>query len=214
MDSEQEPLFYGPLREQLSQGDIVTGIPAVVLEHPLEICRKTGRPNEAKVQPLASAEPPAFHKLDVEILHARGRKPGFGMVIWDDCQIDDKLNQGRKDPSRWFVSVAPIFPITIFPENKRAAVIDGRRYPFFHLPQHPGRDLPESYVDLRMMWPIKQAALTGRLTSLSDGAREALHMHLFRFLTGRSFVVEPKCGTCGAMVDPQVMFEKTEEEEL
>jgi hypothetical protein len=120
------------------------------------------------------------------------------MVIWEDCQID-KMKSQQRDEAKWYVAVAPVLPLTeIVQAEARAAVAEGRKMAFFPIPAVPGIDLPASYVDLRLIWPMRQAMLTDRITAISAESKAALYMHLFRFLTAREFALEATCPNCAA----------------
>lgn len=197
--SASEPDFYAPIAEALSQGDIVQGVPLAILEHPLTLCRPwQNKPNTAWYGSPSEASRPDAFRNHVETIHATSRQPGLGMVIWEDCQID-KMKSQQRDEAKWFVAVCPVLPLAeIVQEEARAAISEGRKMAFFPLPAFPSIDFPESYVDLRLMWPLRQAMLGERLVGLGQESRAALYMHLFRFLTAREFAPEATCPTCSA----------------
>jgi hypothetical protein len=206
---------FTALADNLSQGDIVQGVPWAVLEYPLTVCRQTGKQNDGATQawfrPIAGAKPPAFHK-GPEIIHALGREPGLGIVIWEDCQIDKMRNQ-QQDERKWFVAVAPVVPMSIVQsEDHRQAIRDLRRRAFFPLPALPALAVPESYVDLRLMWPVRQSMLTDRVTTLSPESRSALYGHLLRFLTGRTLIADVTCPSCQAVISSDAILGAAVEE--
>lgn len=201
-DADSVP-FYSAIAERLSQGDIIHGLPRAVLQHPLTICRPGGKAKQAWYNTLGDANPPAFGR-GPEIIHAKAvREPGFGMVIWEDCQIDKMQNQGGGDPSKWFVAVAPVVPLAEIPAEHRVAIEEGRRLAFFPIKAFPDVELPAAFVDLRLLWPIQQQALTNRITTLSPDARSTMYAHLFRFLTSRQFPTSITCPTCATVIDPK-----------
>lgn len=200
-DQAPLPSAYAALSEQLSQGDIVQGMPWAVLEHPLTVCRPDGgKPGRAYyAQPHECTRQPAFAR-GPEIIHAVALEPGLGIVIWEDCEIDKMRNQ-QKEQHRWFVAVAPVVPLAVVSdEESRTAIRQGDRHAFFPLPALPALEIPESYVDLRLMWPVRQAMVSERLVTLSRENRAALYGQLLRFLTGRNFAPEISCPACGVVI--------------
>jgi hypothetical protein len=206
MDSS--PRAYTSLAETLSQGDIVHGLPWAVLEHPLVVCRPDGgKPGRAfYAEPKDCVRQPAFSR-GAEIIHAVGREIGSAMVIWEDCQVD-KMRSQHKDERKWFVAVAPVVPLTVVQEEEyRQAIRDGRRQAFFPLPSYEAVGLPESYVDLRLIWPVRQAMLQSRVTTLSPEHRSALYGHLLTFLTGRTLAATVQCPACRQTIPSDVFLE-------
>jgi hypothetical protein len=210
---DQGVSFYTDPTDRLSQGDVVFGVPPLVVQHPITICRQGGKDRGTAKQgwfnTAVAAQPPAFGK-GPETVHARGREPGFGIVIWEDCQIDKMKSQGH-DPAKWYVAVAPVAPLSSIQEVHRAPIIEGRRLAFFPLPGVPALGLPDSYVDLRMVYPIQQEALTKRLTTLSTASRAVLYGHLFQFLTARRFPGEIICPHCHAPIDAANLLQPADE---
>lgn len=209
--TEASEPFYATIPTELSQGDIIKGVPWGVIEHPLTICRQGGNP------PSGDTPGKAFYnniehisKLwdgrEIESLHASARAPVFSVAIWDSCQIDKFKNQGAK-PHKAYLAVAPVLPLSAIPEKDRQAVIDGRRMAFFPVPAFPLYGIEESYVDLRLIWPVKQQVISDRVVAFGAEARSALLSHLFTFLTARRLVVPETCSSCGAAFDPSTFFE-------
>ena len=65
----------------------------------------------------------------------------------------------------------------------RAAVEGGQHRSFFYLPGDAAASgfFPDSFVDLRHIWPIKQSLLKERVLTLADHMRLALYDQLFMF---------------------------------
>lgn len=207
MGSESRAQFYSKLQSGLNQGDIVSDVPWGVIDAPLSFCRPSpNKPGQAFYAPIAEAKrDPLPFTRGPEVIHAVGHAPTLGMVIWEDCQIEKMMNQGQ-DERKWYVSVAPIRPLDLFDDDEsRQTVRDGRRMAFFYLPADG--DIPESFVDLRLMWPVKQSLLAKRLTTLSADGRAALFGHLFTFLTARRFIGDSACPSCGAALDASTLLQ-------
>lgn len=200
-DPSPEPEFYAPPSDALSQGDIVQGVPLAVLDYPLVVCRPGNKPGQAHYATPAECTRQAAFSRGPETIHATGKAPGLGFVIWEDCQIDKMKSQERDDERKWFVAVAPILPLTtIVQEEARAAIADGRKMAFFPLPALPAIELPASYVDLRLIWPVRQTMLSSRITTLTPFAKAAFYSHMFRFLTAREFALDATCPACGVQL--------------
>lgn len=201
--SIRTPATYAALTTDLSQGDIVYGIPPVILDDPLTICRPDNKPGRCHSAPAAEATGPEAFTKGKETVHATaGRKPGLAMVIWEDCQIDKMRNQG-KSAEKWFVGVAPIFPVDDMggTDEGRRALREGRRLAFFPLPAMPSAGLAvEHYVDFRFILPVKYSMLGDRIIGLSLSARQALQAHFFKFMTAKTFPSEMKCPNCGELI--------------
>ena len=162
---EQTP-FYAPLEGRLCQGDIVQGVPWGLVVGPTEVCRKQGGPHQAKVH-LADQLASAFQKGS-EFILARSEL-GLAMVLWPDCQLDKFMNQGRTE-DRWFAGVAPVLPMDPrLPPDTRQSVRDHLRKMYFYVPANDALEIPESFVDLRHIWPVKQSVLTNRVGNCLAG---------------------------------------------
>lgn len=183
-EAKTPELAYRSLASDLSQGDILAGIPWGLVESPLIVCRKAGggKPGTSIALPATDVAH-AFAKRPKESIHAQAEL-GFGIVLWHDCEIDKFKEQGR-EPSRWFAATAPVLPLTNFQsEAERDRVRQADRRMYFHLPAYEEISLPESYVDLRHIWSIKQQDLApNRKVGLTSTLLSALHRHLFEFFT-------------------------------
>lgn len=62
------------------------------------------------------------------------------------------------------------------------------------------RQIPESYIDLRHIWSVKQSTLATRVIGMSAIARSSLFEHLFTFFTRKMLDAAPTCPTCGTQV--------------
>ena len=202
--------FFVGLSQELNQGDIVDHIPWGLIEAPTTLCR----PNDRK-QPTGKAfygsvgdlkkPPPWTH--EPEFVHASSWS-GLAMVLWHGCQLDKWKNHDGNDEQtdqsvKAFTAIAPVRSLECFqPAEQRSQVAAHQHYSLFPLPPVTvgTRQVPESYVDLRHIWPVRQAILTDRLTSISDSARSSLCEHLFTFFTRYRLDINPTCPSCGTEI--------------
>lgn len=194
-----EPLFFVPIdpTARPRQGEIIADLPWGLIESPLKICRpQTGR---GAVQQAAGHEADklesAFKKHEMEVIHARGGRT-LGMIVWADCELDKSMEQER-DENRWFAGVAPVMPLARFEEAIRPGIRASRRRSYFYLPANPTIDLPESYVDLRRIWSVKQSLFKQRVVALSEPAVRALQAHMYGFFTYQMPIDLKACPACG-----------------
>jgi hypothetical protein len=175
-------------------------------DEPLIVCRldnakyTSGR---ATAKPATAWNPSAFSTNDAkETIHVDGRAAKV-VVLWENCQID-KFKNLRRPEGEWFAAVAPIFPLTtVVKDEHRRAIIEMRNESRFPLPGSGGTPVAEdSYVDLRYVAPVRQAALkANRVGALSKDTLDALFGHLFAFLTGRQLSQAVSCPKCGTEFD-------------
>ncbi|HEY0874228.1 MAG TPA: hypothetical protein VGD94_12200 [Vicinamibacterales bacterium] len=83
---------------------------------------------------------------------------------------------------------------------------------FFPVPEFPLYGLDESYVDLRLIWPVKQQVIAERVVAFGPTARAALLGHLFTFLTARRVVLPEACSACGAPFHPSTLLQDVRDE--
>jgi hypothetical protein len=202
MASETRGEWYATLGQDLSQGDIVRVIPYGLIEAPITICRP------ANSNPSGKAQYYTLDKLPrhggVEFLHAKF-KLGVGIVVWPDCQIDKSKNQDRP-VQEWKAAVAPVVPLTVLEPNLHENVRTFNRAQWFPLPANPP-DLPESYVDLRLIWAVRYALLAERIMTLSERARQAFSLHRFWFDTEVKVRAELDCPHCHKPIDSSILFQ-------
>lgn len=208
------PVYRNP-PDVLSQGDLITDVPWGLIEAPVTLCRPANTQPFGKADYSTAADwklpgqsrPKAWAKTP-EVIHATGYS-GWAVSLWHDCEIDKPAN-AEKDPRKAFAAVAPIFPITTFPdESTRDAIRAGSHHAFFHLPAvsveeqgaNGGFALPESAVAFRYIWSVRQLELTKRKASLTPDAIAALYQQLFVFLTRTRLDISPTCPTCGVQVE-------------
>lgn len=128
------------------------------------------------------------------------------MVLWHGCEIEKFDNQGR---AKAFAAIAPIQPLDLLQGDTserttlmREGVKDGRHQAYFYLPAvtREGFSLPESFVNLRYLWSVRQEALSDRVLSIEPSILPSLYSQLFVFFTRFRIDGDPKCPTCGTAV--------------
>ena len=194
---------FVPPGAHLSQGDVVDGIPWGAIDAPLTVCR----PNDAKLDkgksnyaPLSKVRNPFNSSRDKkEFVHARAGY-GRGVVLWHDCEIDDYKHQGRP-VAKAVAAVAPIFDmeVRIGREEDRLAIRNLRRSALFPIQEFEsaGIQFEEGYVDLRLIWSVRQSLLIGsRVATMGAGTLAALYGHLFTFLTRKRVPERATCPAC------------------
>jgi hypothetical protein len=208
MTSSADDQPYVVADGDLSQGDIVEDIPWGLIEAPFSICR----PDNAKLQQGSAKYGPldGFSKpfdRGTEILHTKAQV-SVALVLWHGCQID-KFKQLGKPLGKWFAAIAPVFELARFVTraDEQANVRAGKHRAYFPLPAFVSDQysLPESYVDLRYIWSVRQQPLTEfRQARLSPAYLPALYAHLFTFFTRLSLPEESLvCNHCGRQIDLQ-----------
>jgi len=135
------------------------------------------------------------------------------MVLWHDCQISKAENQVRNKPEKEFAGVAPILPLSKL-QAKNAeelsvlqdGIRNGENHSYFFLPAADmgSFSMPDSYVNFRYVWSVRQVALTRRRLSLEVDQLMALYGSLFTFLTRYRLDVDPRCPSCNATVPLRV----------
>jgi hypothetical protein len=212
-----EPSF-GPHGPELDQGDFLLNIPWGVVEAPLTVCRpeKTGRTEGRSVYGLEKNVTNAFRNDRREIIHATSGLTR-AVVLWHGCQID-KFKKS-KDPSKAFAAIAPVFVLEdrVPRAEDRQSIINGMHRSYFPLPPFSIDDVtvPETFVDLRHIWPVRQSLLLAesqRFASMGKQLRMALCEHLFTFFTRRKFLDSAPCPHCGGTIALSNLLEEEPEE--
>jgi hypothetical protein len=205
--------FYREPGPKLSQGDIVNHVPWGIVDNPLSVCqpadknRPEGKAQYAPASFKLKGGRDAFANGRSEWIHAIA-KQGLGMVLWHDCAIDKFDEKEGAAAQRSFAGVVPVFPLaTLQQPDARQAVRDGDVLDKYYLEPHEAQ-IPESYVDLRLVWPVRQAALVDRIVTLGLDARAALYDHLFTFLTRNQLRDELLCPACFTPIDAADVFDQ------
>lgn len=205
MDFEFANEWYAPLGDELSQGDIVRDIPFGLIDAPLTVCQPNNRNTVGKSKYWPFSKLPKHQT--VEFLHATFRsKLGLGIIVWPDCQIDKKKNQGRPE-KEWFAAVAPVVPLEELPAMLHDKVKGFDRAPWFPRPAREPELAQDSYVDIRHIWPLRYSLLTDRLVALSETARRAFSAHRFWFDTEVRLRPEVECPHCHGSVNSSLFFQ-------
>ena len=186
--------FYIDPSDVINQGDIVDHLPWGLIEAPTMLCRPNNRTKtsgKAFFGSVSELKQPAPWAHDPEFVHGICWD-GPAMVLWHGCQLDKWKNRDkergdeRNRQERAFAGIAPVLPLAAYePATGQAGIASRKHYSFFPLPSFKvgTRQIPESYVDFRHIWSVRQSMLTDRLASISDEARFSLYEHLFTFFT-------------------------------
>ena len=206
--------FYRDPPELLSQGDIVRNVPWGLIEAPTSLCRPAdrrapnGKARYSSLDPWAISNAPAPWSQDPEFIHAVGWQ-GLGMIVWHDCQIEKSDNQERDRPQKAFAGIAPVMTLSVLQTSSAEktgeihdSVRTGSNYTYFFLPSVTVGEftMPESFVNLRHIWPVRQSSLYDRLASLHPDVIPNLYEHMFVFFTRFRLDHHPTCPSCGTEV--------------
>jgi hypothetical protein len=222
LEQEEEGRVFVPLRDDLSQGDVVADVPWGMITDPLIVCLPESGAWENKPRRKAfysplelTSDPPTALSPPFRLAVAVRRGPA--MVMWEDCQIEQiknrqmekrKINSDEKvDPSKWFAAVAPLISEVGWPPDVQAGIARFEYHRYYPVPARPDiAAMAEGpfHVDLRYIWPVKQSLLVHRLASLSEVAREGLRRQLFLFLSQRRIIDPVICPSCGTRVPTTV----------
>lgn len=169
--------MYRAVDTQLCQGDILERAPHVIVKEqpcPLRKATLSKKRIEYEVDDLPDGALPMT--------------PGEGILVPATCQVTRAilLTHGceiDKDKKHRLVALIRPMPIEWDDENRKI-VKEGRDYSFFYLPPGEGK-LVESYVDFRRITTVAPRWIDSmtRLASLTDPARQAMMLQLFRFLS-------------------------------
>jgi len=175
---------YIPKRVEVSQGDIYSAAPSVLLlDRPFTTLRRetiSGR-KQALVPYAEDGLPPPggfqWELRDTPVV-CEGRLT-YAILLTHDCEIDKR----DRDDLRLVALIRPWGSIS----NTAASNIrGGNRRRFFYLaPQLDAPSWAESYVDFRRITTIRGSALPEeyRVLSLSDTMRLALQEAFIRYVT-------------------------------
>ena len=169
--------FYRPADAQLCQGDILERVPHLVMkEQPRPLRKRTSSGNKIVYEMEELAEGTLPTTSDEDLLVPAACQISRAMLLTHDCEID-------KDKKHRNVALIRPLPSSMGAKD-RITIQENRRFPFFHLPAG-GEKLLEGYVDFRRICTVSPQWIDSatRLASLTDGARQAMLLQLFRFLT-------------------------------
>jgi hypothetical protein len=206
--SEAQNWYITPTVE-LSQCDIVRSVPWGLIEAPMAICQPANADKtfgKANYYEYGKDRP----KSSKEFLHA-SYKDGLGIVVWPDCQIDKGKNQGSPE-TKWYAAVAPVIPISMLDPRLHEKVRNFDRAQYFPLPVLDDL-LPESYIDLRHIWPVRYSLLKNRITTLTHAARQIFLRHRFWFDTGARINDTIECPHCRELIQSSFYLDNSESDD-
>ena len=157
--------WWGPLEDNLSQGDILSEVPFGAAVHPTTyLSKRTGKGNQVQWWPSDNVE---AHLL------ARSKSAPC-IVLSHSCELDKDERIGR-------VLVAPIAPIERVREADRASILEQRRFSMLPLPDIP--TMGTYYADLRVMTSVLRAHCNDatRVASMTAEAQTRLYAQLLAF---------------------------------
>jgi hypothetical protein len=168
--------FYRAVDAQLCQGDILERVPHLLLKEQPRPLQKTTLPGNRVVYELEQTENALPTTPEEGLLIPATCQVSRAMLLTYDCEID-------KDKKHRTVVLVRRIPSNM-PETDRSTIRENRKYAFFYLPAG-GDLLPESYVDFRRICTVSPQWVDSavRLASLTQPARQAMLLQLFRFLT-------------------------------
>ncbi len=182
--------FYKDVAPELSQGDILDGIPHLFLRPPLFALRKVILAGGREALGFYEYPPPTEESPGA----SRGKQlPGGGfhfqageqaaalcqvsraIVLSHDCDIENEKEH------RLVALVRPLAPVT--DPGHQEIIRQNRNFNYLYLPAAEGLD--EAYVDFRRLTSLSPhfLATASRLRSLSGEGVRALQFGFFRFLT-------------------------------
>jgi hypothetical protein len=167
--------FYRPPAPELSQGDILERIPQLILKEQPRLLRPTTLTGNRLVyepQSLGVGELPTTP--DEGALVPAVCQVTRAILLTHSCEVD-------KDGKHRTVALIRPLPLNM-PAQDLSTIRENKRFAFFYLPTD-GDQWPESYVDFRRVCTVAPIWVdkAKRVASLTDVARQALLLQLFRF---------------------------------
>jgi hypothetical protein len=163
------------LRDELSQGDLLEGIPFVLAPMPVRYVKK----HTVKIYGDGWFESltPFRDKGGRTVLVAAGAVT-TGIVLSHDCESD------KQEFSKTLV-LARVESMTTAPPEHRQAIIDQLNIPRMFLPGVPG--LGDCYVNFRSVGTVDREVIraTRRIASMRDEARKLLEARIVKFFVRR-----------------------------
>jgi hypothetical protein len=193
--------MYRSADAELSQGDIIDGIPHVRLRPPLTVVRSVTIRGARDVYapfpypPVEGKTPDAKREGKSIMLAAFHPKAGEYLAAFSQFTRAIVLNYDcdlANDEGHCLVAV--VRPITAVHEEDRQTIRDNKNFTHFYLPWDESHNIEEGYADLRQITSVDPALLEAvgtRLVSLSELGVNALQTQIFRFLTRRDLLATP-----------------------
>lgn len=169
--------WQGELRKELSQGDVVLGLPfTIVANPPLPLRKETGRKGVTQWLHANSSALPTAGASKADLISQGLAFPG--VVVSHSCEIDK--------PQARYLHLAPVIPIMQVNPEDRVTIEQGKNVSKMYLPASAQVD--ESYADLRLIVPLPIALIRSRdrVASMTDEATELLQARLVAFFTYRA----------------------------
>jgi hypothetical protein len=170
------------LKQELSQGDVLEGIPGAVLVHPLAYLNPRPAKGGKTVYEQSGVpfEHPGKKGDERQFMLSSGEIAG-ALILSHDCEIDKSKR----------VQIAPVFALDSLPPENRLAVLEQRRFSLMPLPDVP--KLGTCYADFRLMQPVRRdfLGLENRLASMNTDAVDRLQTQIAMFFTRRKFGGSP-----------------------
>jgi len=219
--------FYEPCGSLISPGDILDKLPPVKLPAVLRAARKwsynlpprypvrgqlhevleIGKDLDAKASQLETSG-------EQILVTAKAAKAIF--LTWGS-EVEDDERTGKVARKDWLI--APIIPISAEVRGQKVpatnesmfdAIVGNKSPHFFYLPDIPGDNSGDHYIDFRKICPVAAGHVRkiDRKWRLSTPSLNDFYHQLMWFFTRQKIFFEPvKCGSCGADVDLNVIFE-------
>ncbi len=219
--------FYERCGSLISPGDILDRLPPVKLPTPIRVARRSPYNPPAKFR--ARGELHQVLEVGKDIGPEETNFSGSGeqvvlstkasrviFLTWGS-EVEDDERSGKVDKKDWLV--APVTKITTELQNQKIvgtddtmadAIRGNKSARFFHLPGTPSDDNEDYYVDLRRICPVAAGHVReiARHWRLSSPALNDFYHQLIWFFTRKRVFFEPlECGSCGASLDLNIVFE-------
>lgn len=163
--------WQNTLRSDLSQGDLLEGIPFVLAPMPVRYMKKQTVKTYGDGW-FASLEP--FKDSGGRTVLLAAGAVTTGIVLSHDCESD------KREFSKTLI-LARVEPITTAPPEHRQGIIDQQSTPRMFLPGVPG--LGDCYANFRTVATVDREVIKGakRIASMADEARTLLAARLVEF---------------------------------
>jgi hypothetical protein len=166
--------FANALREEISQGDIYSGIPFSSPALPITHLKK--ETISGKRTAWLPSKPPETRSESSQNFALYAYRLGFGIIISHNCAIDKPHSQGR-------ILMAAVRDVSVLDSRTQQSLQEQRTRALLLLPGLKG--VGDCYADLRTITPIPRDIVeqSPRVASLSDAAVLRLATHLVTYLT-------------------------------
>jgi len=219
--------FHEPSGSLISPGDILDKLPPVKLPAALRVSRKWSYnlPPRYRVRGELHEVLEIGKDLDTKASQLEGvgeqilvtAKAAKAIFLTWGSEVEDDERSGRIERKDWLI--APIVPITAELRRQKVpatnesivdAIVGNKSPHFFYLPDIPGDNSGDHYIDFRKMCPVAASHVRriDRKWRLSAPSLNDFYHQLIWFFTRQRIFFEPlKCDSCGADVRLNVIFE-------